>query len=270
MAAGEGWSVHDVVCTAGRDDRPFQEQRAGVAVAMVVAGSFQYRSSVGHALMTPGSLLLGNPDQPFECAHDHGDGDRCVSFSFSRETFERLAADAGFRPGGPTFRVPRLPAMRALSPLVARACAGVAGVADAGAWEELAMEVAARALEHASQRTPRRGTVPPAAEARVTRVVRLIDRGWDDEPLTLPRLAREARLSSYHFLRTFQQVTGVTPHQYVRRVRLRQAAARLMTDRSAVIDVVFDCGFGDVSNFNRAFRGEFGMSPRQLRRRFAS
>jgi AraC-like DNA-binding protein len=32
-----------------------------------------------------------------------------------------------------------------------------------------------------------------------------------------------------------------------------------------VIDIAFDCGFGDVSNFNRAFRGEFGISPTRLR-----
>jgi AraC-like DNA-binding protein len=33
-----------------------------------------------------------------------------------------------------------------------------------------------------------------------------------------------------------------------------------------VLDIVFDCGFGDVSNFNRSFCTEFGMSPRAFRR----
>jgi AraC family transcriptional regulator len=32
-----------------------------------------------------------------------------------------------------------------------------------------------------------------------------------------------------------------------------------------VLDIALDCGFGDVSNFNRAFRREFGMSPRRFR-----
>jgi AraC family transcriptional regulator len=80
-------------------------------------------------------------------------------------------------------------------------------------------------------------------------------------------LAREARLGAYHFLRTFQRLTGVTPHQYVMRARLRDAAARLARGRAKVLDVALDSGFGDVSNFNRAFPVEFGVSPRVYRRR---
>ena len=82
---------------------------------------------------------------------------------------------------------------------------------------------------------------------------------------TLGSLAREAGLSPYHFLRTFQRLTGVTPHQYVLRARLREAAMRLAVEHARVIDIALDCGFGDVSNFNRAFRAEFGVSPRVYR-----
>jgi AraC family transcriptional regulator len=66
-------------------------------------------------------------------------------------------------------------------------------------------------------------------------------------------------------LRTFEYVVGVTPHQYVLRARLREAAMRLADERGRVLDVAFDCGFGDVSNFNRAFRAEFGANPRAFR-----
>jgi AraC-like DNA-binding protein len=48
-------------------------------------------------------------------------------------------------------------------------------------------------------------------------------------------------------------------------MRLRDAAARLATGNEKVLDIAFDCGFGDVSNFNRAFRAEFGVSPREYR-----
>jgi AraC-like DNA-binding protein len=78
-------------------------------------------------------------------------------------------------------------------------------------------------------------------------------------------MAREAGLSPYHFLRTFEHVTGVTPHQYVLRARLREAAIRLASGRDKVLDIALDSGFGDVSNFNRAFRTEFGVSPRRYR-----
>jgi AraC-like DNA-binding protein len=101
--------------------------------------------------------------------------------------------------------------------------------------------------------------------ARVSQAVRRIERHPDDA-LTLGALARESRLSPYHFLRTFERITGVTPHQYVLRARLRRAALRLATEAGKVLDLALESGFGDLSNFNRAFRAEFGMSPRAYRR----
>jgi len=48
----------------------------------------------------------------------------------------------------------------------------------------------------------------------------MIDRNPSSR-LTLGSLAREAGLSPYHFLRTFERLAGLTPHQYVLRARLR-------------------------------------------------
>lgn len=98
----------------------------------------------------------------------------------------------------------------------------------------------------------------------MTRAVRRIEQRLDEE-VTLGNLAREAGLSAYHFLRTFVGVTGVTPHQYVLRTRLREAAMRLNDSKTKILDLALDCGFGDVSNFNHAFRKEFGVSPRAYR-----
>ena len=86
-----------------------------------------------------------------------------------------------------------------------------------------------------------------------------------DIPHDLASLAQMARLSRYHFLRTFEGLTGATPHQYLLRIRLRRAALRLRTEPAKILDVALDCGFGDVSNFNHAFRVEFGVSPRGYR-----
>jgi AraC family transcriptional regulator len=61
LARGTGWSVADVVCTSGPGDRTFEEQRRNVCIAMVAAGSFQYRSHAGRALLAPGSLMLAMP-----------------------------------------------------------------------------------------------------------------------------------------------------------------------------------------------------------------
>ncbi len=264
LAQGDSWAVEDVICTSGPEDRPFEEHHADVAIAIVAVGSFEYRSAAGRELMTPGSLLLGSLGHSFECGHRHGAGDRCLSFRYSPAYFERLAADAGAPAGTPGFRALRLPPLRGLAPLVARACAGLA-TGGGVPWEELGVRLAAQAVQLASGRGPDPRGAPSGAEARVTRIVRAIERR-PDAALTLGSLAREAALSPYHFLRTFERATGVTPHQYVLRARLREAAMRLADEPARITDVALDCGFGDLSNFNRAFRGEFGVSPRTYRR----
>lgn len=265
IASGDGWSVADVVCTCGPRDRAYEEQHTSHTIAIVLAGTFQYRSSHGRSLMAPGSLMLGNPGQCYECGHEHGDGDRCVSFWYAPEFFERLAADAGARGPRLNFRIGRLPPVRVLSPLIASAALGLANAADTP-WEELSVELAARALALASDTSFDSITSLPAAEARVTRAVRTIDR-HPAAQLTLGDMAQEAGVSPFHFLRTFERVTGVTPHQYVLRARLRQAAMRLVAESRTVVDIALDCGFGDSSSFNRAFRTEFGVNPREHRRR---
>lgn len=272
LARGDGWAVEDVVCTCGPDDRPFEEQHAEVSVAIVVAGTFQYRGAASRSsrseLMTPGSLLLGNPGQAFECSHAHGTGDRCISFRYAPDYFERLAADAGARRPAAPFPLLRVPPTRALSSLIARSCAAVAA-APAGAWEEISIRLAAAAVQAANGIDTDRPTVSADALARVTRTVRAIER-HPDAGMTLGSLARSAGMSACHFLRVFERVTGVTPHQYVLRVRLREAATRIALEPARILDIAFDCGFGDVSNFNRTFRAEFGASPRAFRARAAA
>jgi AraC family transcriptional regulator len=263
LAEGDGWSVDDVLCTSGPQDRPFEERHSRVCIALVAAGSFQYRSAAGQELMTPGSILLGNAGQCFECGHEHGTGDRCLSFHYTPDHFEELTSAAGVRGGRPVFHLLRLPPLRALSPLVTQACAGLAGSVDIS-WEELSVQLAAQTMQLVAGLSSDPNDAPPAALARVTRVVRMIERRPEGSH-KLRNLAREAGLSPFHFLRTFESLTGATPHQYVLRARLRRAAIRVSTEAAKILDIALDCGFGDLSNFNRAFRAEFGVSPRAYR-----
>jgi AraC-like DNA-binding protein len=230
--------------------------------------------------MTPGSLLLGNAGQCFECGHEHGVGDRCLSFEYEPDYFEAIAAEAGARSYTPRFSSLRVPPLRELSPVITRALAAAKTVLLNGPhkdsrsednsgersriWEEIALELAGNSLA-ISGAAPPNGASSPAAEARVTRVLRMIER-HPDMRHTLSSLAAEARLSRYHFVRIFGQLAGLTPHQYIVRSRLRRAALQLVTERSKVLDIALAAGFGDVSNFNHAFRAEFGVSPSLYRK----
>jgi AraC family transcriptional regulator len=264
LASGNGWRVSDVVCTSGPQDRPFEEHHSDVSIAIVAVGTFQYRSKLGRAMMTPGSLLLGNAGHCFECSHEHGAGDRCVSFHYSHDFFERLARDAGASGAKSDFPAVRIPPVRELSTSTARALACLTRTQQSP-WEEIAIQLAGNAVRIAGGVVGDFVAAPPGAMARVTRTVRAIERDPEAD-LSISARAGEAGLSPYHFLRLFERLTGLTPHQYVLRLRLREAARRLMTGRAKVLDVALDSGFGDVSNFNRAFRAEFGSTPREFRR----
>ncbi len=99
---------------------------------------------------------------------------------------------------------------------------------------------------------------------RVSNVLRHLE-SEISAPHSIAELASLACLSPYHFLRTFKEVTGTTPHRWLTRARLRDAARRLATGYERVTQVALDAGFEDLSNFVRSFRAEFGVSPRAYR-----
>jgi AraC-like DNA-binding protein len=260
VATGDGWRVVDVVCTTGPRDRRFEERQASASISLVLSGTFVYRSRRGSSFMSPGALVLGNAGDVFECSHDHGEGDRCLSFQLEPELFERIARDAG-APGA-TFDRDRLPPLRTFAPLAARAAMALA---RDDPFEEIVVELAAAAIALAC-RARRAAPPPPAPDpARIAGVLsRLASRSG--EPSSLAGLASAVGLSRHHFLRTFKAVTGVTPHQWLLRARLRRAAEQLALGRRPVTEIALDVGFDDLSNFIRTFRAEFGMSPSHYRR----
>ena len=86
------------------------------------------------------------------------------------------------------------------------------------------------------------------------------------EALTLEQLASVACYSKYHFHRLFRDHFGETVNDYIRRVRLEQAACRLATDLNASVSQIAQaCGFSSSQNFAKAFRAHFGISPTSAR-----
>jgi AraC family transcriptional regulator len=264
LASGPGWRVTDIVCTAGPHDRPFEERHEAVCIAAVTRGTFRYRSSDGEAILAPGALLLGNEGTWFECGHEHGVGDRCVAFHFSREHLETvLAAVPGVR--CETFASPRLPPLPALAPLLA-AVETAQSEGDQAAIEELALHIAGAVAAALAGADSAAAAPSPRDARRIGEALRRIE-ARADERLTLSDLARDAAMSPYHFLRVFRSVAGMTPHQYVLRTRLHRAAVRLARTDHAISAIAFEAGFEDLSTFNRRFRRVMGAAPNAYRAR---
>lgn len=82
-----------------------------------------------------------------------------------------------------------------------------------------------------------------------------------EEEITLAGLAGASLFSPWHSYRLFREYLGITPAQYVRRRRLSNSALRLKKEKCLVTEAAFDCGFGSVDGYTRAFFKEFGCNP---------
>ncbi len=82
------------------------------------------------------------------------------------------------------------------------------------------------------------------------------------EPITLYMLAQTAGYSPWHSVRIFKELTGKTPFEYIRALRLSRAAVKLRDEETRIIDVALDFVFDSHEGFTRAFSRQFGVSPR--------
>lgn len=85
------------------------------------------------------------------------------------------------------------------------------------------------------------------------------------EEITLAQLAEAAMFSPWYAHRLFREQTGISPADYIRRLRLTKAAERLKKGEGRVIDIAFELGFGSVDGFTRAFQREFLVTPKAYR-----
>lgn len=262
VAAGSGWRALEFVCTAGPEDRPFEERHEQVTIAAVLEGFFTYRGSHGRAVLHSGSLLLGNAGACYECGHEHGRGDRCVSVHLDPELYGEVAFSFT---GNSAFKFPA-PVMNA-RPAVTASLARL----DCPDWDPMARDIAIlqvveTVVGRMSGTSLKHAASSPKDEGRVLRALAYFEQ-YATEKLELEALAEAAGVSKYHFLRIFRRQVEVTPYRYVLDLRLRRAAMALTLTSAPVSTIALDQGFGDLSTFCRQFAAAFGISPRGYRDR---
>ncbi len=86
-----------------------------------------------------------------------------------------------------------------------------------------------------------------------------------NEPLRIEELARLATMSLAQFERAMRKALGVTPKQFVQRLRSDHAATLLATTEASIAEVASACGYYDQSQFTRLFRSATGLTPGSYR-----
>lgn len=88
------------------------------------------------------------------------------------------------------------------------------------------------------------------------------------EPIrSIAELAREVQISPFHFIRQFEAVFGVTPHQFRIQRRLDLAKHLLATGHYSVTDVCMEVGFSSLGSFSALFARRVGEPPSAYQRR---
>jgi AraC family transcriptional regulator len=88
-----------------------------------------------------------------------------------------------------------------------------------------------------------------------------------DDDVSLLTLARQAHISPFHFARLFRATVGVSPHQFVVRLRLERAVRFMKAGKMTLAQIAVECGFHDQPHFTRAFQRVFRATPAIYRRR---
>lgn len=252
LYAGDALSVHLYRCSSGPTDRPFAEVHARHSLSYVRRGSFGCRTLGGEHELVAGAVMVGQPGQEYTATHEHhACGDECLSIKMSAQladTFGKTVWDLA--------RVPPLAGLMVAGELVQ---AAAEGRSDVGV-DEAALMFAERCATVASP-----GKTIPSEPRKIDKRRAVEAALWLEEnaaePVGLEDVARQAALSSFHFLRNFKSVLGVTPHQYLVRLRLRHAASLLAQGGMSVTEVALEAGFADLSNFVRTFGRAAGVSP---------
>ncbi|MCI2081752.1 MAG: AraC family transcriptional regulator [Bacteroidales bacterium] len=125
---------------------------------------------------------------------------------------------------------------------------------------ELSVSEGARQLATSSFAKAERNT----ESRRVLKVKEFINANYRDE-ITLSEMAAIADMSPASFSRFFKLRTGKNLSNYIIDIRLGHASRLLVDSTDTIAEICYECGFNNISNFNRIFKKKKSMTPKEFR-----
>jgi AraC-like DNA-binding protein len=223
------------------------------SISYVRKGSFGCHCRGRFHELVAGSILVGHPGDEYVCTHDHVVGDECLSFFLAPELVESIGDSRSVWQVG---SVPPLPELMVLGELAQTAADGSSDVG----LDEVGQVLASRFVETVSGRKNKKLTASLRDRRRAVESAMWIDAS-SHRAIALDERRQSSRHQPVPFSCACFPTCRGDPHQYLVRSRLRHAARRLADDDSPVTDIAYDVGFGDLSNFVRAFHRAAGASP---------
>lgn len=111
--------------------------------------------------------------------------------------------------------------------------------------------------------------MPHTSVRHVKAIKNIIDmlQAYPADKHSLDDLAAQAQMSKFHFLRSFKDYTGITPHAYLNQLRLDRAFQLLTRTDKTSAEIAAECGFSDQPHFMRSFKRLWGITPGSIKRK---
>jgi AraC family transcriptional regulator len=104
---------------------------------------------------------------------------------------------------------------------------------------------------------------------RIVKAKDFIDDNYCKE-IKIEDAAKEACMSSFHFLRLFKKIYEETPYQYITRNRINRAFELILRTEMPITEVCFEVGFSSLSSFSWLLKQKYGMSPEAMRESYTA
>lgn len=262
--------ILDYRCTG--HDNFAEEYPQDFEIILPRAGAYQRRDTYGTFLADPNQIIFSNAGESYEISHPVKGGDTSTVFLFAPalliEMLRVINPDIENTPYR-LFQHNHITFNSRLQILQYQLLRADRHALDTLAIEEKVTTLVAEILYESYQgetvkQKPSRNTIHTHVE-QIRHVKNFLNANIRT-PLQLEHISSAVHLSPYHLCRIFKKNTGMTLHQYVKRLRLFNAVERMLDHPTTRLDMLaLEYSFSNHGHFSTVFRQVFGISPSELR-----
>ncbi len=108
------------------------------------------------------------------------------------------------------------------------------------------------------------GELSSIDEQFIKKVLKVINENISEEKFNVEELRKETYMSTRHLQRKVMALTGKSPNQFIRSLRLYKARKHIKEHRGTISEIAYNFGFGSPAYFTKCFKDEYGYSPSDL------
>lgn len=109
-------------------------------------------------------------------------------------------------------------------------------------------------------------TITSVDEELIQRALEYIEKNMDNTEYAVEELSRDLGMTRMNLYRKLQSITGNTPSDFIKSIRLKRAAQLLQGSRLTMAEVADRVGFSSASYFTKCFKEIFGVTPTNMQR----